>query len=93
MDKAPLQFHQPCAHHDVITLQIEACQESIKALTQLYRDSTASHAATYEEISKTQGDLKSDMSGLTAKITLITVLATPVWAALAGVTIKIIAGL
>lgn len=75
-----------CAHHDVMELKWEHTKESIEILTKLHQESHAS-------LNKNFHDLNAKVEGLGAKITLIIVIATPIWAALAGVVVKYLSGL
>jgi hypothetical protein len=78
-----------CAHHDVIEVKYVACRESINALETLHRN----YITELKEIRADQSSLKEDFAALSGKVTLIVLLAAPIWAALTSVAVKFVAGI
>lgn len=78
-----------CPAHGIVDLKWQATKEILDSHTELHKDTQ--HALS--NFSKQLGDVKADVTGLAAKLTLITIIATPVWGALAALLIKYVLGL
>lgn len=79
---------RPCAHHDAVELRIQAQREAVQALTELQR----TNEVIFQELRKDNASIRAELGALASKLTLIVILATPMWTGLVALIYKWVSG-